>query len=151
MRAPVTSDFSKIVKKAKKFPKAKKVKKIPISKLQKLLWEECKRIIRNTYVRKDGTWECYTCGKIIEDKQNAHTAHFIAKSVCGAFLKYELRNLRICCMMCNVWLGGNGSMYYRHMVEREGQEYVDLLFKEQQKIIKAYDHYEMLLAKYKLM
>lgn len=130
------------------------MKKLTIGKLQKILWEECKRIIRYKYRLKGAqnapeTWECYTCGKIITDKKNAHTAHFIAKAVCGAFLKYDLRNLRICCMMCNVWLGGNGSLYYRNMVEREGQEYVDILFKDKERSIKAYDHYLWQLQEYK--
>lgn len=129
----------------------KKVKKLSIGQIQKQLWEHCKRIIRNTYNKGNDTWECYTCGKIITDKMNAHTAHFIAKSVCGAYLKYDLRNLRVCCMACNVWLGGNGAMYYRNMVDREGQEYVDTLFKEKNYSIKAYDHYLEQLEKYSKM
>lgn len=137
--------------------KTKKIstpKKLSITKLQELLWNECKRIIRDIYALKrvenePESWECYTCGKVITDKKNAHTGHFIARSVCGAFLKYDLRNLRVQCMACNVWLGSNGAVYYRNMVEREGQEYVDELFRDKQKITKAYDHYLKLLEEYK--
>lgn len=130
------------------------MKKLTSSKIQKLLWEECKRIIRSRYALKtpkisSQAWECYTCGKVITDKVNAHTGHFIAKSVCGAFLKYDLRNLRVQCMACNVWQGGNGAIYYRNMVEREGQEYVDQLFRDKQKITKATDHYLQLLEEYR--
>lgn len=131
--------------------KIKKVKKLTIGQLQKKLWEECKRIIRDIYVRKDGTFICYTCDKKITALSDAHTAHFIPKSVCGAYLKYDLRNLRVCCMTCNVWLGGNGAEYYRRMVEREGQEYVDQLFLDKQKSIKAYDHYLIQYEQYKKM
>lgn len=123
--------------------------KVSIGKLQKQLWDECKRIIRNKYKNEDGTWTCFTCGKTITDNQNAHTAHFIPKSVCGAYLKYDLRNLRICCMACNVWLGGNGSMYYKHLVETEGQEYVDKLFRDKELSVKAYDRYALQLIEYK--
>lgn len=125
--------------------------KMTIGKIQKVLWEHCKRIVRKTYIKSDGTWECYTCGIAIKTPQDAHTAHFIPKSVCGAYLKYDLRNLRVCCMRCNVWLGGNGTAYYRNMVEREGQEYVDQLFIDKQKSIKAYDRYVEQLAKYEKM
>lgn len=122
--------------------------KLSIGKLQKLLWEECKRIIRKKYIKKDGTWDCYTCGKNITSLMDAHTAHFIPKSICGAFLKYDLRNLRVCCYRCNVWLTGNGTAYYKNMVEREGQEYVDLIFQDKLKVIKAYDLYLDTYEKY---
>jgi hypothetical protein len=126
------------------------MKKLTIGEIQKVLWNECKRIIRAKYVSTSPPerWECYTCGKVITEKKDAHTAHFIPKSICGAFLKYDLRNLRVCCYRCNVWLTGNGTAYYKNMVEREGQEYVDQLFRDKQKIIKAYDHYEYLLNLY---
>lgn len=124
------------------------MKKLTIGKIQKLLWEECKRIIRARYERPGG-WECYTCGILITEKKDAHTGHFIPKSVSGSFLKYDLRNLRVQCMACNVWRGGNGAIYYRNMVAREGKKYVDKLFQDKQKITKASDHFIKLLEEYK--
>lgn len=127
------------------------MKKPTIGKLQKDLWEHCKRIIRDIYKRNDGTWICYTCDKIIRSKVDAHTSHFIPKSICGAFLKYDLRNLRVTCFRCNIWLSGNQSFFYRNLVRDMGKEYVDQLFIDQQKSVKAYDHYLELLTKYKEM
>lgn len=126
----------------------KKLKKLTVSQLGKKIWEHCKRLVREKYVNKNGTFTCYTCGKIITDKSNAHTGHFIPSSVCGYYLRYDLRNLRIQCMACNVWGGGMGAIYYKNMVEREGQEYVDQLFRDKQKSVKAYDHLVELLDKY---
>lgn len=123
---------------------AKKSKQ-SISKIQRELWEHCKRIIRAKYPPF-----CFTCGKPISGS-NDHTSHFIPKAVCGAFLKYDLRNLRRCCYFCNIHLGGNGSAYYKRLVETEGQEYIDQLFKDKQITVKAYDHYMDLLAKYAKM
>lgn len=128
--------------------------KSDITKLQENIWEECKRIIRARYAIKTPnsapeTWECYTCGKVISAKSDAQTGHFIPRSTCGAFLKYDLRNLRIQCMACNVWKGGNGAIFYRNMVEREGQEYVDKIFADKQKTIKESDHFRMILEQYK--
>lgn len=130
-------------KAVRKTVKLRKVSKQPISLIQRKLWEECKRIIRAKYPPV-----CYTCGKLVSGS-NDHTAHFIPKSVCGANLKYDLRNLRRCCYYCNINLGGNGAMYYKKMVEVEGQDYVDKLFEDKKVIVKAYDHYFNLLDKYK--
>ncbi len=140
------SDFSKVFKVASKKKKRKvpkKPKKISISKLQKLLWVECKRIIRKTYAPI-----CFTCDTPVFGS-NDHTAHFIPKGACGAFLKYDLRNLRRCCYHCNVNLGGNGAEYYKRLAEKEGAGYVDQLFEDKKKIVKAYDHYTMLLEEYR--
>jgi hypothetical protein len=65
------------------------------------------------------------------------TGHFIPSSVGGAFLRYELRNLRPQCYRCNIDLSGNGAMFYKLLVEREGQAYVDQLFLDKQKTTKA--------------
>lgn len=123
----------------------KKPKKLSPRKLQDKIWEHCKRLTRAHYPPV-----CYTCGKPVSGS-NDHTAHFIPKSTCGAFLKYDLRNLRRCCYYCNINLGGNGATYYHKMVEREGQSYVDQLFIDKQKIIKATDHYIKILAEYEMM
>lgn len=61
----------------------------------------------------------------------------IPSSVCGAFLRYDLRNLRYCCMRCNIHLGGNGAEYYRRMVLEIGQPAVDKIFQDKNNIIKA--------------
>lgn len=127
------------------------MKKKTISKIQDELWDIIKIIIRKKYNLGNDTWKCYTCDRIITSKSDAHTAHFIPDSISGAYLRYDFRNLRICCMRCNVHLGGNGSEYYRRMVEEMGQEHVDQIFRDKQKIVKAYDHYLMLCEEYKSM
>lgn len=117
-------------------PKKKRTTSL-IKPLKTKLWELCKQIIRLKYANQDGTWNCYTCGKIIDEPAKAQTGHFIASSVCGAFLRYDLRNLRIQDYYCNINCGGNGAVYYQKLVEREGQEYVNQIFKDKQITIKA--------------
>lgn len=129
----------------------KKESKQTISVIQKKLWQECRRLILDIYQKVDGTWECYTCSQQNLQKSNKQIGHFIAKSVCGAYLKYDLRNLRVQCFRCNCNLSGNGAVFYRNMVEREGQEFVDELFIDKQKSIKAIDHYINLLTQYEKM
>lgn len=96
--------------------------------LTKKLWELLKRVVRFLYRRPDGFYTCYTCGKTITKNSDAHTSHFIAKSICKAHMKYEIRNLRITCYVCNVINGGNGSYFGQQLREDHGQEYVDMLF-----------------------
>ena len=108
-----------------------------LKNLKDKLWEECKRIIRKRYVDRNGNWRCFTCDQLITEPRNAQTGHFIASSICGAYLRYDLRNLRIQCYKCNINAGGNGAEYYRRMVIENGQEFVDQIFQDKQKLIKA--------------
>lgn len=122
----------------------KRVSKQPISKIQKLLWEQCKRIIRTRYPNT-----CYTCGRTGLEGSNWHTGHLWAKASLGANLKYDLRVLRPQCYFCNVNCGGRGAEYYAKMMRELGQEYMDNLERERQITVKAYDHYKKLLEEYK--
>lgn len=115
----------------------KRKSKTDIAKAKEKLWSLCREIIRNRYRNVHGNWNCYTCGKIIDVPAKAQTGHFIPSSACGAYLRYDLRNLRIQDYYCNINLGGNGTEFYRRMVENEGQTYVDQLFKDKQKVVKA--------------
>jgi len=123
--------------------KIRKVGKLPISKIQKILWQECRRIA-------DTRWKpiCYTCDKPISGS-NKQLGHFIPKSICGASLKYDMRNLRWQCYNCNINLGGNGAEFYRRMVKEVGEVQVEVLFQDKHKIVKAYDFYVDTLEKYK--
>jgi hypothetical protein len=114
-------------------------------KTEDALWQECRRLIFSKYGDI-----CFTCGKPISGS-NRHCAHFIPKAACGAYLKYDLRNLRPGCYYCNINLGGNGAVYYRKLLETEGQEYIDSLFKDKQISVKSTDHYLTLLEKYRMM
>lgn len=114
-----------------------KKKKNQIPKLKKKLWELCKQIIRIIYQNKDGSWNCFTCGRRISEPANAQTGHFIPSSTCGAYLRYDLRNLRIQCYFCNINCGGNGALFYSKLVEEKGQEFVDQLLKDKNIILKA--------------
>ncbi len=123
-------------------PKVRKPK-TEKKKIEDKLWELCKQITRDRYGNT-----CYTCGKTGLLGGNWHTGHFIPRSVGGAYLRYDLRNLRPQCPYCNVTLSGNGAVFYRNLVEREGQKYVDELFQDKKKSVKSSDHYQSLLAEY---
>lgn len=115
----------------------KRKSRTEVAKLKDKLWELCKQITRKRYERDDGTWTCYTCKKHLVYGKDAHTGHFIPSAVGGAFLRYDLRNLRVQCYNCNINLGGNGSYFYNQLVVDEGQQYVDKLFQDKHITIKA--------------
>jgi hypothetical protein len=120
------------------------MKKKTVTQLKKKLWEECRRISIEKYGNV-----CFTCGAYCEGS-GRHLGHFIPSSTCGAFLRYDLRNLRIQCYRCNINGGGQGAEFYKRLVETEGQEYVDQLFKDKNVSIKAdVWWYEEMINKYK--
>lgn len=125
----------------------KRKSKSDTKKVQDKLWQECRRIQIAKYQQKDGTWKCFTCDKQI-DGVNKQLGHFIPNSVGGALLRFNLDNLRLQCYYCNINLGGNGSEFYKRLVETEGQDFVDNLFALKHQTVKASDHYIKLLAEY---
>lgn len=122
----------------------RKKSKAPISKIQRDIWDECKRIIRARYGNT-----CYTCGRSGLEKHNWHTGHMLAKASLGAFLKYDLRLLRPQCYNCNINLGGNGAIFIENMRRIEGDAYVDAILRDRNITVKAYDFYVDLLEQYK--
>lgn len=118
-----------------KAPKRAKIKRKKLKSIKRLkveVWELCKAIIRKKYGNI-----CYTCGARNLESSNWHTGHFLPSSTCGALLRYDVRNLRPQCYRCNISLSGNGAVFYRRLVEAEGQLYVDYLFADKQKTVKA--------------
>lgn len=124
----------------------RKQSKQTISKIQRDLWVEVKRIIRTRYPNK-----CYTCERGDLAGSNWHTGHLWAKASLGANLKYDLRVLRPQCYFCNVNCGGRGAEFYAKMVKENGQEYMDKLSAERNISVKAIDHYLKLLEEYSKM
>ena len=121
-----------------------KVGKQPISKIQKLIWQELRRVAGIIY-KKD----CYTCPAKNLQGANCQLGHCpYPKSTLGAFLKYDLRLVRWQCYSCNINKGGMGAEAYKRMLREEGKAYMDLLEKDRQKSVKAYDFYLDLLKYY---
>jgi hypothetical protein len=111
------------------------MKKIPKVKLpslrrrKKVLWELCKQITRKRYAKPDGSWNCYTCDKPIDEPKKAHTGHCINSHFGGLRLRFDLRNLRIQDHYCNINLGSNGAVYVMKLKKEIGDEEVNSMFK----------------------
>ena len=122
----------------------RKQSKAPISKIQRDIWQEIKRI-----VRRDQPNECYTCRRKGLEGANWHVGHLWAKASLSAYLKYDLRVLKSQCYHCNINLGGAGADFYKRMLKEEGKPFMELLERDRQKSVKAYDFYVELLEYYK--
>jgi len=94
------------------------------STLQRKLWKVC-----SEYIKKRDGRICITCGKEIKPGKGVHNGHFLPSKTCGFNLRYDEKNLNVQCFYCNKNLGGFGAMYYKKMVEKHGQEFVDNLFR----------------------
>jgi len=110
----------------------KKKSKQKISTIQIKIWEICKELVR----RRDGN-VCIVCGKTGLEGSGWHTGHFIPRSTCGAFLRYNLRNLHSSCYNCNINLGGNGAMFLVALEGRYGREFVNKILQDKQRTTKA--------------
>lgn len=126
--------YSEALLKKQSKPNVAKKKRttVKIKPFKTKLWELCKQIIRLRYGNT-----CYTCKKSGLAGSSWHTGHFIPSSVGGHSLRYSLDNLRPQCYHCNINLSGNGSQFYRNLLNDYGQEYIDKLFEQKNKIIKA--------------
>jgi len=123
--------------------KLKKVSKMSISKIQRDLWQECRRIKNKDRVN------CYTCDAKDLKGSNRQLGHMWAKASLGANLKYELDILEWQDSRCNIWMGGMGADFYKKKLEELGKERMTELEKIRNESVKAYDFYVELLDKYK--
>jgi hypothetical protein len=129
--------------KLKKKSGLRRKSKLPISKLQRQIWELCKQITRKKYGNT-----CYTCGRSGLTGSNWHTSHLWPKAALGAYLKYDLRVLRPACYHCNINLGGNGAVYYAKMLREIGFSQMKELERDKLVLVRAYEHYVKVLDEY---
>lgn len=123
----------------------KKQSKQPISKIQRDIWKIVKPIVIKLYGNN-----CYTCQAKNLQGVNCQLGHVpYPKSILGAYLKYDIRCLRIQCYSCNINKGGMGAEAYKRMLREEGKAYMDKLEEDRRKLVNAYDHYSSLLQYYK--
>lgn len=78
-----------------------------------------------------------SCGRTGLQGSNWHTGHLIPDAACGAYLRYDPRNLYSQCYYCNINLGGNGAALLRQVEKKHGKDFIDKLFADKQKIVKA--------------
>lgn len=88
-------------------------KKKTTAQRKKYLWELCKKITRARYINKDGTWTCYTSGKVLTPDclYDVQTGHGKPKGALPLQFQYDLRNLRIQSLNANKNNGGETDIF----------------------------------------
>lgn len=95
-------------------------KKLSIAKLKKKA-----QTILNTWIRErdeliDGSWECISCGKIINKCQSGH---YIPLKLSSS-LRFNIDNCNSQCSRCNM-LEGNSVGYRRGLIKKIGLKRVE--------------------------
>lgn len=121
----------------------RKQSKQNISKIQRDIWQECRRIKDRPIV------DCYTCGAKDLQGNNKQLGHMWSKATLSACLKYELDILEWQCSRCNIWNGGMGADFYKRKIKELGKKRMEELESKRNESVKAYDYYLELLNKYK--
>ncbi|HAS92270.1 MAG TPA: hypothetical protein DCS12_08575 [Clostridiales bacterium] len=121
----------------------RKKSKNSISKIQRSIWQECRRIKDKPIV------DCYTCGAKDLQGSNKQLGHMWSKATLGASLKYELDILEWQCFRCNINGGGMGADFYKRKLKELGKNRMTELEQMRNKTVKAMDYYIELLEKYK--
>lgn len=128
----------------------RKKSKSPLSKIQRELWDECRRIQGIRLANKDGSVDCYTCGAKNLQGSNRQLGHVPwPKATLGANLKYDLRVLKWQCFRCNINFSGLGGVAYPKMEREYGKEFMEQLERDRNVSVKAIDFYQQLLEKYR--
>lgn len=101
--------------KSQKLPsKRVKAKKRPSVRLLKdKLWNEVKRITRSRHQPY-----CYTCGVPVEGK-NDQSGHGKPMGALPLRYKYDIRNIRRQCMVCNIHRGGCQDIFIAKLGQEE--------------------------------
>lgn len=99
--------------KAKKKAK-KRTKKPSVRLLKDKLWNECKRLTRERWGNS-----CYTCGKPNLIGSDWQTGHGKPKGALPLRYKFDIRNLRPQCLVCNQHRGGVSDIFIAKLEQEE--------------------------------
>ncbi len=102
--------------------------------------------IRKSYADVDGKVKCVTCG-VRKHWKSMQAGHYIPRS--NLSTRWEELNTHVQCMQCNVLKKGNLDEYAIFLIEKYGNNILDLLHKQkQQKLKMKHEDYEKLIEKY---
>ena len=81
----------------------------------------------NQYVKyRDWGLNCISCDKPHKFDVTRNASHLKSRGS-NSFLRFNLWNIHMACVQCNMHKGGNISEYYPRLVAKIGQEKVDFL------------------------
>lgn len=118
-----------------------------LAKAKDKLWKEFKVVVHK---RDNST--CITSGEKNLVGHNRHAGHFLPSASCGAFLRYDLRNVWTQCARDNLFFGGAGAEYALALQKKFSKAWVERLVKDKQVSIKLdLDYVTRLTEHYKVL
>lgn len=96
-------------------------KRSELKRWKRKTWKLMSEWVRRGSADWRGYVSCYTCGKTIHYKQS-HASHFFHGK-----LDYDERNLKACCVQCNLYLSGNLAQYAIRLTQENGLKWVEKL------------------------
>lgn len=115
-----------------------RVKKVSVSKLIKELDKRFSLKTRLKYADKEGICTCYTCGHKAHYKK-MQAGHYISRFYKKT--RWDERNVRVQCVLCNLWKRGDSVPFRQKLVEEYGEKAVkemELSRNETQKLEKEW-------------
>jgi 5-methylcytosine-specific restriction endonuclease McrA len=97
----------------------RKRKALGLSSLVKKLDRVFSRYIRLKNADETGTVQCCTCGKLLH-WGDSHASHFVSRRHMS--VRFDERNVHVCCPRCNVFEHGALDDYSKYIIETYGME-----------------------------
>lgn len=111
----------------------KRLEEQSTSELKKLAQIVVNRHVKKLYTEYDGTAKCFTCDMWFSAKE-MDASHLI--SVKHQSTRYDLDNLRLCCISCNRLEYGNLKTYRQTLSYILGKDHVDALYARSREVKK---------------
>ena len=124
------------------------MKKKTYGQLKKLLDKTFSEYVRKKFSNKDGTVNCYTCGKKYESYKKVQCGHFVSRQYLAT--RWSEDNCRPQDWGCNGFGRGQTLDFEEHLQRDLGKKKVAELKKSRHKVIKLYPiDLEKMIEKFK--
>lgn len=108
------------------------MRKQTVSSLKKLADKLFSEYIRRKYANHQGFSSCFTCG-VKKPWQQLQNGHYVSRSVNS--LRYDERNCKPQCIVCNVFNHGAMDSYALALQRKYGDGILKILAKEKRKSV----------------
>lgn len=129
----------KALPKQKDLPKKERTK--TTTQLKKDLDKVFSQYIRLKYANKDGNVNCYICGILLHWKK-IHNGHLVSRYYLAT--RYDERNCRPCCYVCNVIRNGRIPEFSEKLNKEYGSDMTSNLYRLANTIIKDFPYITMI-------
>jgi hypothetical protein len=110
---------AKKTRKRRKNPAPRQLELKDLPQLRRKLWSVMSRKMLDSWVKEDGTTDCFTCGKVIPKGGKVDCGHYLPKKRYKAHW-FNADNIRAQCFVCNKLAEGEQVLFDEGLVEELG-------------------------------